>query len=174
MRLKQITREESIKKTDQQRFQIRKNAAENGTAASVQKYRPNFPKINERTIREFKRKYEVQLRHSKNNAGQEVPKGVTAEKRSRPLLLGKFNGMVQTYIRSASNSGAVVTRSMAVVTAKALMIRYLHIVGKTDLDNFEWAKSLFRRMGYTRRKGTKPKLEMPAGLRKEAELLLHH
>ena len=82
--------------------------------------------------------------------------------------------MAQTYIRSASNRGAVVTRSMAVATAKALMIRYSDIVGKIDLDNSEWAKRLFRRMGYTGRKRTTAKLEMPAGLRKEAELLFHH
>ena len=58
------TRGKYKKYKDQQRFQIGKCAAENVTAASVQKYRANyFPKINESTIREFKRKYEVQLRH---------------------------------------------------------------------------------------------------------------
>ena len=57
------TRGRYEKYTDQQRFQIGKYAVENGTAASVRKYRPYFPKINESTIREIKRKYEVQVRH---------------------------------------------------------------------------------------------------------------
>ena len=61
MQQKQIIREGKYKK-DQQRFQIGKYAAENGTAVLVRKYWPNFSKINESTIREFKRKYEVQLR----------------------------------------------------------------------------------------------------------------
>ena len=38
------------KYTDQRRFQIGKYAVENGIAASVRKYRPNFPKINKSTI----------------------------------------------------------------------------------------------------------------------------
>ena len=153
MQQKQIIREGKYKK-DQQRFQIGKYAAENGTAVLVRKYRPNFSKINESTIREFKRKYEVQLRHSKNNAGHEAAQGLMAEKSGRPLILGKLDVMVQTYIRSASNRGAVVTRSTAVATAKALRIRHPDRVGKIDLDNSEWAKSLCRRMGYTRRKAT--------------------
>ena len=82
--------------------------------------------------------------------------------------------MVQTFIRSAFNRGAVVTRSMAVVMAKARMVRYPDIIGKIDLGNSEWTKRLFRRMDYTRRKGTTAKLEIPIGLRKEAELLFHH
>ena len=80
------------------------------------------------------RKYDVQLRHSKNNAGQEAVKEMTAEKRGYPFLLGKLDGMVQTYIRSALNHGAVFTRSMVVATAKALMIRYPDIVRKINLD----------------------------------------
>ena len=46
--------------------------------------------------------------------------------------------MIQNFIRSASNREAVVRRSMALGTAKALMIRYLDIVGKIDLDISEW------------------------------------
>ena len=42
--------------------------------------------------------------------------------------------MIHTYIRSVSNRGAVVTRSMVVATAKALVTHYSDIVGKTDLD----------------------------------------
>ena len=99
---------------------------------------------------------------------------LTAEKRGRPLILGELDAMVQTYIKAASNRGAVVTRSMAEATAKALMVRYPGKVGKIDLENSQWAKSLFVRMGYTRRKATTAKLEWPAGLRKEAELLFYH
>ena len=63
--------------------------------------------FDETTISEFKTKYKVKLRHSKNKAGQETAKGLTAEKSGRSLLEGKFDGMVQTYIRSASNRRAV-------------------------------------------------------------------
>ena len=104
------TRGNYQKYTDQERFQVGKYAAEYDIISSVRKYRPNFPKIKESTITEFKRKYEVQMKHSKNNAGQDAAEGKTAEKSSRSLLSGKLDGMVQTYIRSASNCGAFVPR----------------------------------------------------------------
>ena len=62
---------------------------------------------------------------------------MTAEKKGRPLLLGELDGMVQTYIQSTSNRGAVVTRSKVATTAKRLMIHYGGIVGKVDLDSSE-------------------------------------
>ena len=46
---------------DQQRFQKGKYASENGTTASVRKYRTDFPKINESTVRGFKKHYEEEL-----------------------------------------------------------------------------------------------------------------
>ena len=63
---------------------------------------------------------------------------------------------------------------MEVETAKAVMTLYPGIVGKVDLDISEWAKILFRRMCYTKMKGTTAKSEMPADLRKEAEFLFYH
>ena len=54
------------------------------------------------------------------------------------------------------------------------MRRHPNLVGKIDLDKSEWAKSLFQQMGFTRRKATSSKLMIPAGAKKEAELLFHH
>ena len=63
---------------------------------------------------------------------------------------------------------------MAVSTAKVLMRRYPKEVGKVDIENSEWAKSLFKRMNYRRRKAETAKLPMPPGIYKENELLFHH
>ena len=82
--------------------------------------------------------------------------------------------MVQRYIRAASNRGAVVTRSIAESAAKALMIRYPNEVGKINLNDSEYGKSVLQRMNYTRRKGTTSKVALPDGIRKENELLFHH
>ena len=79
-----------------------------------------------------------------------------------PLLLG------------TSNRGAVVTRSIAESAAKALMIRYPSEVGKINLNDSEYGKSVLQRMNYTRRKGTTSKVALPDGIRKENELLFHH
>ena len=48
--------------------------------------------------------------------GQEAAKVLTPEKRGCPLLSGKLDGIVQTYIQSALKHGAALTRSIA--TAK--------------------------------------------------------
>ena len=63
---------------------------------------------------------------------------------------------------------------MAGSTAKVLMRRYPKEVGKVDIENSEWAESLFKRMNYRRRKATTAKLPMPPGIYKENERLFHH
>ena len=82
--------------------------------------------------------------------------------------------MVQKYINAASRGGAVITRSTAVSIAKALMRCHPNLIGKTDLDKSERAKSLFQRIGFTDRKALSSNLMIPASAKKEAELLLHH
>ena len=49
-----------------------------------------------------------------------------------------------------------------------------NLVGKIDRDKSEWAKSFVQRMGFTRRKAASSKLMIPAGAKKEAELLFHY
>ena len=58
-----------------------KYASENGTSAAVRKFRPDFPKINESTIREFKKKYEEELKLAKQN--REVRTELSTEKQGR-------------------------------------------------------------------------------------------
>ena len=58
-----------------------KYASENGTSAAVRKFQPDFPKINESTIREFKKKYEEELKLAKQN--REVRTELSTEKQGR-------------------------------------------------------------------------------------------
>ena len=151
-----------------------KHASETGTSTAVRKFRLDFPKINESTIREFKKKYEEELKPAKQQS-REVRTDLSTEKQGRPLLLGtKIDSLVQRYNRAASNRGAVVTRSIVESTAKALMISYPKEIGKINLNNSEYGKSVLQRMNYTRRKGTTSKVALPDGIRKENELLFYH
>ena len=156
------------KYADEDRYKIGKYASENGSAATVQKFKSDFPKLNESAVRDFKRKYEEKLKISKKK-GENISTLVT-EKRGRPLLLGKLGEIVQKYIEAASNRGAVISRSMASATANALLVRYPDMVGMIDVENSSWAKSLFQRMGCSRRKATIAKLELPPGTRKKSNL----
>ena len=120
------------KYTDEDRYKIGKYASENGSAATVRKFKSDFPKLNESTVRDFKRKYEEKLKISKKK-GENISTLVT-EKRGRLLLLGKLDEVVQKYIKAASNRGAVISQSMASATAKALLVRYPRMVGMIDVE----------------------------------------
>ena len=100
---------------------------------------------------------------------------LSTEKQGHPLLLEtKIDTLVQSYIRAASNRGVIVTRSIVKSAAKALLIRYPNEIGKINLDDSEYGKSLLQRMNYTRQKATTSKVKLPDGIRKESELLFHH
>ena len=95
---------------------------------------------------------------------REVRTELSTEKQGRPLLLGtKIDTLIQRYIRAASNRGAIITRSIVKSAAKALLIRYPNKIGKINLDDSEYGKSLLL-----------SKVKLPDGIRKESELLFHH
>ena len=82
--------------------------------------------------------------------------------------------MVQRYILAASNRGSVITRGVAVSTAKALMTRNPYPIGNVDAESLHWAQSLYYRMGFRRRQSKTSNLEIPEGALKEIKLLFHH
>ena len=82
--------------------------------------------------------------------------------------------MVQTYIIQLSNRGGVVNRAIANATAQALLIRYSYLVGEIDVSSSSWAQSLFRRMGFKKRRKTSSAVDIPDSARKEIEYLFLH
>ena len=159
--------------SDEDRYHIGKYTSENGPAAAVRRFKSKFQGINESTCRSIKKKYEKTLDANKRNKQLQKTK-LPSVRRGRPLLLGKLDQMVQTYIMAASNRGMVITRSMAVSTARALMKRYPDAIANIDIENSHWAQSLFRRMGFKCRKATTSKPHIPEGARKEIELMFLH
>jgi len=135
--------------SNKNRYDIGKYAAENGNANAVRFFQKEFPAIKESSVRNFKKKY-YELLSMQSKTGAEVTKSIPKVNVGRPLMLGQFDSMIQTYIRSMSNRGAVITWSVANAAAKALMRKYPGIVGDIDIDSSSWAQSLFRRMNYFR------------------------
>ena len=70
-----------------------------------------------------------------------------------------------------SNRGAVITWSIANSAATALIKKYPGVIGDIDLESSSWAQSLSRRMGFTRRRKTTTKVDIPVAARKEIEYL---
>ena len=122
----------------------------------------------------MQQKYQSELTRSKQKDTILEPR-IPKEPTGRPLLLGnKIDAMVQKYIIASSNRGNVISRSIATSTAKALISRNPGYVGQIDLESSSWAQSLFRQMGFFRRRGTTAKLEIPDGAFKEVQLLFTH
>ena len=148
------------------RYDIGKCAAENGNANAVRFFQKDFPDIKESSVRNFKKKY-YQLLSMQKKTGVDVTKSIPKTNVGRPLMLGHFDSMIQTYIRSMSNRGAVITWSIANAAAKVLMRKYPGTVGNIDIDSSSWAQSLFRRMKFVKRRKTSSKVDIPEAARKE-------
>ena len=82
--------------------------------------------------------------------------------------------MVRKYLLSLSKRGEVVNTTVANATAKALMSKYPHAVDQVDIDSSCWAKSLFCRINFVKRRKTSSKVDIPDGARKEIEFLYLH
>ena len=82
--------------------------------------------------------------------------------------------MVRKYLLSLSKRGGVVNTRVANVKVKALMSKYLHVVGQVDVDLSRWAKSLFSRMNFVKQRKTSSKVDILDGVQKETELLYLH
>ena len=92
----------------------------------------------------------------------------------RPLLLGNLDSMVQISNRQLSNRGGVVNRAIANATAQAFLIRYRNLVGEINMCSSFWAQSLFRKMGFKKRRKTSLAVDKPDSARKEIKYLFIH
>ena len=160
--------------TDQQRYTIGKYAAESGNAATVRKFKTEFPNLKESTVRTFKKRYYEEVRKCKERIDESKKIEKYTRKTGRPYLLGELDELVQQRIRALSKKGHVINTSIANATAKALISKYPHIAGDIDINSSRWAKSLFKRMNYVRRRKTSSKVDIPEKARKEIEFFFLH
>ena len=118
-------------------------------------------------MRSFKTKYYEELKY-KTKEDREASQNILKYSRQtgRPHLLGDLDEMVKTYLQTLSKRG-VINTTVANATAKALMSKYPHVVGEIDVDSSRWAKSLFTRMNFVKRRKTLSKVDIPDGAHKE-------
>ena len=77
------------------------------------------------------------------------------QRRGRPLMLGSLDEMVQRYLRAYRSRGGPGNSLIAVSIAMVLIARNPQLnLDHINLDSLSWAKSLFQRMGFTRRMKT--------------------
>ena len=68
----------------------------------------------------------------------------------------------------------MINTTIANAEANVLIKRNPGVVGDIDVNLSRWAASLFRRMGFAKRRKTSFKVDIPDGARKEIEFLFHH
>ena len=160
---------------DKDRYLIGKYACDYGNASAIRKFKSQFPHLNESTVRNFKSKVQNEI-HKASIEKRKPMESISkySSPTGRPLMLGELDSMIQSYIKSLSNRGGVVNTVIANATAKALMKRYPNIVGEIDVDNSRWAKCLFQRMNFVKRRKTLSKVDIPEGARKEIEYIFLH
>ena len=109
------------------RYQIGKFAGEMGDTAAVRKFRNKFPKLNESTVRGFRKKYQLSLKSS-NKKGMSHVKEIAAQRHERTLLLGNnIDQKVGAFLLALRNRGGRVSYSIAIATAKVLIERSNHV-----------------------------------------------
>ena len=79
------------------------------------------------------------------------------------MLLGDLDRMVQSYLKALSNRGGVINTTIANVTIE----QNPDVFGNIDVDLSRWAASLFRRMGFVKRRKSLSKVHISDGSRKE-------
>ena len=128
--------------------------------AAVNKFKPKFPRLRESAVRTFRDKYGNTLKR-KRGSSSPVKKLATMT-RGRPLTLGKLDEQVKNFILALRRKEGVVNTVVAIAAAKALIQKsnedHLKVI---ELEKSAWAKSLFQRMEFTKRKKTTGRPEIP-------------
>ena len=122
----------------------------------------------------MKKRYEELLKKTKKDViSKSIPKYRTPT--GRPLLLGDIDQMVQSYIKAVRPRGGHISYVLAEATAKALIERHPEMnLGHIHIDDTTWARILFQRMGFRKRRGTTAKVPIPDEVKKEIELTFLH
>ena len=149
--------------TPEDRAKIGKYAAENGPARAVRHFSSVLGmKVPETTARRLKSEYLLKIKEvhviGDENANPVVT-SLPTKRQGRPLLLSQdLDQSVQTYISSLRDLGGVVSTSIVMAAATGIIAArnpgLLRENGGLIQLTKAWAKSLLKRMGYVKRKGS--------------------
>ena len=149
-----------------ERAMIGKYCQENGPAATLRKFKSQFDKLSESTVRSFGKKYTAEVRvkkrkleFSENDTDELEITEMHPKKRGRPLLLGQDLDMkMQEYVKMLRKNGSVINSAIVKSAAKALVMSkdrsLLAEYGGTISLSRYWAKSILLRMNFVKRRAS--------------------
>ncbi|CAC5413807.1 unnamed protein product [Mytilus coruscus] len=146
---------------DETRAKIARYAVDNGVARASRKFTSDLGrKVSETTIRSMRDTY-VKL---KKKVGTELVT-LPHSPHGNPLLLGDLDTKVQDWIRKVRINGGVINARIVMAAAEAIVTKFarhrLERYGGHITITSSFAKSLLRRMGFVKRKGTKAVKHLP-------------
>ena len=146
-----------------------KHASMHGVASVFRKWKKDYPHLSESTVRGFRKRYESQLKEA--SLKKQSPKKTLRNKaRGRPPLLGEnIDTLTQKFLKETRYKGGVVNSTVAIATATALANTYPLLEKDNITLGRSWAQSIFRCMGFVRRRATTGKVEIPQGAQKEVD-----
>ena len=164
--------------TAEERAVIGKFATENGVMAAKRRFsRQLEANINESTIRRFKEAYLKERTRKREADEDDNVSELPEKKRGRKLLLGdKLDKMVQQYVYMLREKGCTINTTIVISGARGILksqdrTRLAEFGGPATLSR-PWAKSLLKRMNFTRRCGTtKAKVTPEQFIEKKAQFL---
>ena len=139
---------------------VAKYACENGIAANIRHYASKQMNLKESTVRDWRRVYLSELAKKKQSAdiGEElVVLELLKKPIGRPPLLGvKLDNDLKTLIKAMRKAGTTINSAIVIGVGRGLLLKskreLLDEYGGPIILTKEWAKSVLRRMGFTKRR----------------------
>ena len=99
--------------SDSDRFKIAKYSLLHGSRRAARKFKAQFPRLNESTVRTFVAKCN-RMRKESNRSINSIP----VKRRGRPVMLVEIDTKVKAYIGSLCNRGGRISRTITSAAAK--------------------------------------------------------
>ena len=142
------------KLSSKEKAAIGKYASEHGVASAVRRYKDK--NLKESSVRDWRNSYQKELAERSKMAkiGEEVcVDALPGKKRGKPPLLGeKLDGHLQEIILGMRSRGTPIGTSVVIGIGTGILLKHKKATASSFKLTKEWAKSVLRRMGFTKRK----------------------
>ena len=148
------------------RTKIGQYALEHGNEKARKHFLEQFPNLKESTIRNFKKAYKERFALERKQLQPKPVTEIQVQPRGRPPLLLELDGKLITFLKAVQLRGGVINSHVVRAVARALIEANAdtqHQLCKFDMP-CSLVYSIYRRMGFTRRRGTTSQPHVPQGL----------
>ncbi len=150
--------------TPEFRAKVARYALQHGNSTTARYFSSKEKKLGESTVRRWVK--DLKMKMATDKVDYSDVKALQPAPRGRPTLLPKdLDAMVQQHIKKLRQAGGIVNQKIAIATARGLVTHHDRTLlqengGHISLGK-SWSESLFQRMGYVHRKGTKAGRKLP-------------